>query len=303
MANYDGYIGSGSVVDVVFMTCIDHGKAAGHLDYRLCQPQIVPIFGTFYAENEPDKGGEDSGVSFNKVIYGGRLIYNDLYLASGEITAFEFELFKLVEGEKDQLIGVYPTDQSGVVFAEKPSPGNYVFREVPSATQTDPINGAYWYPWGAIYPNDADGLYFTIALNGDVTWRDFSGQGSPVVDNKYYCKHYHVWSELIDELWYYQEQEALGNGKLVTINGVLGWLKYGDCTGTHYFEHVEWDEIELKGSYGPTCTTPGKFVVECCGTGIDIIYGEPTGHLHTSGPLEEYGGREWCYDCGRFIED
>jgi hypothetical protein len=78
--NYEGYVGSGTVVDVVYMICdnAEHNAVS-------CQPQIVPIFGTFYVENEPENGGEEGGVSFSKTKYG------------VPTSGFDFELFKLNE--------------------------------------------------------------------------------------------------------------------------------------------------------------------------------------------------------------
>jgi len=49
MENYEGYIGSGSVVDVLFLTSIYYNGSSD--DFATRQPQIVPIFGTFYVEN------------------------------------------------------------------------------------------------------------------------------------------------------------------------------------------------------------------------------------------------------------
>ncbi|MCL2706731.1 MAG: hypothetical protein FWE97_00995 [Dehalococcoidia bacterium] len=47
IANYDGYKGNGTVIDVVYMVCED-----GH-DYYDCQPQLVPVYGeTIIFENQ-----------------------------------------------------------------------------------------------------------------------------------------------------------------------------------------------------------------------------------------------------------
>ncbi|MCL2504567.1 MAG: hypothetical protein FWE94_08300, partial [Coriobacteriia bacterium] len=40
MANYQGYVGSGKIVDLVFMVCEDHEHS-----YQTCQPQLVPVYG------------------------------------------------------------------------------------------------------------------------------------------------------------------------------------------------------------------------------------------------------------------
>ena len=179
LANYGGYVGSGSVVDVVYMMCAEHGVD----DYGLanCQPQIVPIFGTFYVENEPG-GVERGSVQFNKVKNGGNdpiefwLDENDEL----DYERFYFELYRFVEGiGYTELVDTYSSDYNGLVAVEDLAPGSYVFKEV---TYVD----SKGVEWKAIYPNDGDGLYFTITEDGDTVWPEeyeLEDQEVPTVNN------------------------------------------------------------------------------------------------------------------------
>jgi uncharacterized surface anchored protein len=118
--NYADYVGSGKVVDVLYMICSVDGSPAS---YPNRQPQIVPVFGTFFVTNELEDDEEFYGsVTFNKVKYGGELGW-----AGAE--EFFFDLFKIVDGV-ETLVGTYPTDFYGRVSVEGLVPGAYVFREV-----------------------------------------------------------------------------------------------------------------------------------------------------------------------------
>jgi hypothetical protein len=154
------------------------------------QPQIVPIFGTFYVENEPEEGFR---VSFTKTKYGGLLPVGD-----GE---FAFELFEILEDET-VLVDTYYTDPNGIVTADDLPPGSYVFKEVPKLFWDEPYHGEdgdYNLLWGANYPGGKDGLYFDIVLVGNqcvVVWADYNGGGNPTVDNVVLCKHNAFWNNL-----------------------------------------------------------------------------------------------------------
>ena len=184
IANYEGYVGSGSVIDVVYMVSTENSD-----DPENNQPQIVPIFGTFYVQNEPDGGGIDGGVSFNKVMLGGDLSYFDFFMATGTIPEFSFDLFKYNDGTGEyDIYGTYTTDFDGAVAVNNLNPGKYVFKEVLPLFDIPGI-GEYNLVWNAIYPNGADGLYFEITANGDTVWRD-TNEEVPTVDNKFFDKSY-----------------------------------------------------------------------------------------------------------------
>ena len=68
MANYDGYVGYGNVVDVVYMTG-QNSDGTINYDFLNCQPQIVPIFGMFYVENELDTAQSGLTVTANATEY------------------------------------------------------------------------------------------------------------------------------------------------------------------------------------------------------------------------------------------
>jgi len=164
----------------------------------ICQPQLVPYKGTFYVENEFIPGGEDGGVSFQKVKYGGLLPIDKL-------DEFGFELF-LIDGEDEISQGIYYTDEYGKVAVENLEPGNYVFREVMTYDPDTIVQDGWLYRfvWNAIYPCavencdcDNDGLYFTILANGDTEWLDcydLNEEGEPTVNNEFFCKHTWLWS-------------------------------------------------------------------------------------------------------------
>jgi hypothetical protein len=253
MANYEGYVGNGLVVDVVYMTCKDHG-VNGHT-FTTCQPQIVPVFGTFFVENELKNGGEGF-VRFNKVKYGGLLPVNG--------DEFSFELHRLVEGKEDEYVGTYFTkndgNNKGIVEADGLAPGNYVFKEIPAVDhstipnlENDPNGGhGFRYVWKAIYPGLGGGLFFTIPPNGgEAIWPKEYGLDKaiiPTVDNVYYCKHSLQWTfapnqEEFD--WVMTQDNAAAFPVEGHPYGQWGYLWSGIC-GDAAFD-IAYTE--------PTCTT------------------------------------------------
>ena len=67
-----GYIGE--IVDLVYMVCDEHH------DFAKCQPQLVPIYGTFYVENKPEDGGKkETDIFLKKYVKQGEIIieWND----------------------------------------------------------------------------------------------------------------------------------------------------------------------------------------------------------------------------------
>jgi len=184
----DGYVGNGSVIDVVYMVGVDAKyEKFGEKDFINCQPQIAPIFGTFFVENEPedDTGIKDDNdievsVSFLKTKYSGLL-----NVAKDE---FSFELFS-----GGSLVGTFTTDSGGTVTMNNLVPGSYVIREVLSASTEHAVgNGEFGLVWKALYPKGADGLYFTIDADGAVDWRD----GDNEINNVYINKTQLLWAPL-----------------------------------------------------------------------------------------------------------
>jgi len=192
--NYDGYVGEGNVVDVLFL--VDENTPLnedGSFKFSAHQPQIVPIFGKFYVKNEV--AGFHSSVSFMKVKYGGKFPVGDC--------EFSFDLFRIVDDE-EVYVGTYYTNVFGTVTVPDDgtlTPGDYVFREI-LTVDLDDISGwigfdaSYRFVWKVIYPGGADGLYFSIDENGKETWEEEFEEGydMPIVNNEYYCKHAFLWT-------------------------------------------------------------------------------------------------------------
>jgi len=248
--NYEGYVGSGVVVDVVYMQAYDANGSA--LDLVGAQPQIVPIFGKFYVENElvKDVFGE---ASFNKTVYDG--------LVPISAGMFSFKLFEIV-GNEEILVGTFSNDSNGVVSTGKIlKPGNYVFKEVWTLFWNANPDGTgafdeYNLVWHANYPGSGDGLYFEINAIGGTVWRDYAGSGLPTVNNKLYCKHHVLWGA--GDVFYFgheYEQIAVGGDSIIRFcnwcdkdfeiigvtaatceHGTRIWLACPDgCTGTGIF--------------------------------------------------------------------
>ena len=294
MENYKDYVGNGEVVDVLFMTDVntpffDDGKP----NYKQCQPQIVPVFGTFFVENEPEEiiTPKVGDVSFNKTKYDGLLTVG--------ADEFAFDLFKIVDDDKIYVDTFY-TDFLGKVEAKKLEPGEYVFREVWALVFDDGLGfdedgneaNIYNLVWKAIYPDDSkDGLYFAIDANGECVWPeyDLDEDGNPTVDNKIYCKHHVMWGAGDD--FYFSldyDLEKCGGGNII---------KFGDyCDGT----------LEVVGNRAPSCEACGILWLGCsenCGIGTGIEYGEKLEH-DINKPIAlapGYGdGFVWfiCSNCG-----
>ncbi|MCL2477209.1 hypothetical protein [Candidatus Bathycorpusculum sp.] len=261
LENYKGYqstkdIDELRIVDVVYLFCED-----GH-DSHSCQPQLVPVYeGKHVFIN---KLQEEFDVSFTKTKYGG-----DLPVAKGE---FEFKLhkFNAETNDYDLFIGLYPTDEYGVVTA-KLAPGSYVFTEVWTTVfdgglgfdeEGNPVEN-YNLVWKAIYPGGADGLYFTIAIDGAVTWK----YGDNTVDNEIYGKHNVLWApDGYDPVALTLPHEYVielgeGNGKIIVITNISGAT------------------MTVVGIVKPDCTRRGIVWLGCSdGTGTSIEFGEQLGH-------------------------
>jgi len=263
MANYEGYIGSATVIDVLFLTSV---KETGDEEtYRDCQPQIVPIFGTFYVENEPEESGEDFGVSFTKEKYGGLLVVDP--------DEFAFDLFK-IEGTDEIWHGRYFTEFGGTVSVKNLDPGKYVFREVFGYADPyffiDELNEELFGTWGFIWAshNYIDGLFFELNALGRVIWDvpedDLDEAGNPKVDNWLICKHNIMWSA-----------EYNYHGGAVPNPDGDGWIVYHEgmndfCGG--------W----LVAYYIPaTCEKPAMIAFGCsegCGVGTGVEEDPALGH-------------------------
>ena len=150
--NYAGFVGSGKVVDVVFLVC-----EAGH-DFINCQPQLVPIYGGGSFDNKTNPGNFYGMASFTK--YKLEIGEDDAILANGS-EGFVFDLYMLDEDGDWELIESIPVELDGTVTSsDKLDPGEYKFVEQNAAG------------WQAFYGADpaADGLYFTITEKGDLEW-------------------------------------------------------------------------------------------------------------------------------------
>jgi len=157
----------------------------------------------------------EGAASFNKVKYGGALD-----VAAGE---FEFDLFKIVDGVK-VYHDTYLTDLNGVVSVENLEPGSYVFKEVLAVDHSTGNNETYSLVWKAIYPGDADGLYFEILANGDVVWANFNDIGNPTVNNVHHCKHNMLWVNTpVDQIGFTPE----GGYTVVSVLGMCGTVEGG----------------------------------------------------------------------------
>jgi hypothetical protein len=283
MDNYDVYVGGGKVIDVLFMTYVDTPFIDGKPDYTTCQPQIVPIFGTFYVENEPVDGEFNSSVSFQKVKYDG--IFP---VAPDE---FSFDLFEIIGDDQEKYIGTFYTDTEGKVAAPNLSPGEYVFKENWAFYQT-PGGAISWkFVWEPQYPNGKDGLYFKIQ-DGKVIWEDYGED--PVLNNELLCKHELIW---VNEL---NGTEAAAGAIVAEVDG--GWITLGSgkCGG------------HCVADYRPaTCTTNEIIWFSCdkAGNGIcdamvfNVIISGPLGHLEDVFELGANPGLVWvrCSRCGQLV--
>jgi len=238
MANYKGT--KGPIAEVVYLEY--PGYANGNPNH--IQPQVIPLFGEYELENEPeDPKTPDGGGSFKKELY-----YDMETLREAEVdlsawfNLFTFNLFKFDEECEDDgcdgycdFIGVYkPNAYTGVVTFENLPLGSYVFKEV-FVPLDDTFTGdgdALWsIIWAALYPGERDGLYFDVVLGtspaglpvAEVVWAD-SDEDVPTVINGLLCKH--------DIIWHGQDNL---DGNIPNPFGE-GWIKYGDCYGRGFLE-------------------------------------------------------------------
>jgi len=273
LANFADYVGNGSVIDVIYMVGVDKdGNQLPKEDYRNAQPQIVPIFGTFYVENELEET-IDAGISFTKVKFGGLL-----EVLEGE---FAFDLFKKdAEGNYIIKIGTYYTDASGKVTAEGLEPGSYKFVEV-LATYAIP-EADYKFIW------KADDLFFEINAEGKVVWavadEDLDDNGNPTVNNTFWNKSIMQWVKDI--------QTGAG-----TMGDELdgGYIFFPGGAGS--------DTVLYEVSY-PTCMQGGViwffYSDEDGNKGqplMSIYFAEATGHIWE---LSEDGSGLVCNDSGHY---
>ena len=307
-----GYFGD--ILDLVYMVCDKHH------DFETCQPQLVPIFGTFYVENEPEEGGEDGGVKFNKLVYGGSL--GEYFVATGVELQFSFDLFRLVD---DEYVLADDVGENGRFYAEAVSlgavsverlkPGNYVFKEVAgsggfflNSNEDNPeVNGTWGLVWNAIYPCDGcedcpggDGLYFTMPANGaDAVWPEcyeLDAVGAPSVNNVFYCKH-HVF-------WTVHEYQGAFIKQIPIDDGAGGYINFmnPETFAGYCGENAQF------AVFPATCTREARFSLACgCkATETGGSVGEPLGHdIDYSNPTPIYAKDNVSvagfivYGCGR----
>ena len=274
MENYNGYVGNGKIVDVLFLTDVNTPfNADGSPNYTECQPQIVPVYGTFYVENEPeDEITFEGTVSFNKTKYNG--------LLPVDADEFAFDLFKKVNGAWEP-IGTYYTDIMGCVTVVKLAPGEYKFVEQWTTVFDGGLGegdfaGSWNLVWKAIYPGEkTDGLYFEIPkTGGDAAWPadyELDEAGNPTVNNVIYSKHNVMWA--VDA--YDPSALTLQGGKFEVIElgeGKGKIISFTDwCNGT----------LEVIEIIDPTCQHLGLVWLGCtvdgC-SGISLEFGELCAH-------------------------
>jgi hypothetical protein len=271
IANYATYKSAGKIVDVVVLEC-EHGH-----DYYDCQPQIVPVYkGTHVFVN---KLKTTFDVSFTKTKFG-RLLFADA-------DEFAFDLFQIENGAETFIETIYTKD--GGVVATKLAPGNYVFRE---QLKTYAISGIddYRLIWKALYPGDADGLYFTISATGVVTW-DYDcvldDDGNVILDNTFWNKSVMQWVSEIQ-----------------TGAGRMG----DEFDGGYIFfpEGVDASDDVIYEVTPPNCKQGGViwfFYSKADGTKgeplMDIAYTNALGHDHSV--LSDVGDSLVCKNCGEQI--
>jgi len=288
-----GYVGSGTVIDVVYMLGVDADYNTLDEEHWInAQPQIVPIFGVFYVENEPEGGGEDFSIMFTKTKYGGLLeVFAD---------EFSFDLYEIA-GEEEVFIENYPTGFGGVVFAENLLPGSYVFKELVSIVSNTGHaidNYGYKHTWTVAE------VGFTINADGSIVWGgDVDEDGNYVIDNEIMCK----------------------NGLQLAADGEFGsWANCGayewvliPATCTRPAEIQAWCNCGEHGHYDPNATEgfAGLFIGEALGhTFLDDdaeVYVWALDAVITIGELRNHpNGLHWfgldgfvgvCETCGEFV--
>jgi len=264
LANYEDYTGGGNIASVVYMIC-EHS----HNIYN-CQPQLVPVYGTFYVENVPEEVPLVGSVSFTKLLHG------EATVGAGD---FAFDLFKIEDGVETK-IGTFETAADGVVFVNGLAPGNYVFREILGLTdlylnvndEFPEVNGTWGLILGPIYPNGDDGLYFEIPANGgNAVWPagyPLDEEGNPTVNNEYFCKHSVFWSKGVYQ-GAFKVQIALDGGADGYINIMDPDTFAGYC-----------GKFAIYTVFPATCTRPERISISCaCGaTATGYSVGDALGH-------------------------
>ena len=313
MANYEGYIGSGSVIDVVFLT--SRYETGDESTYRECQPQIMPIFGAFYVENMLEDD-ELVNVSFLKQKYGGILpVYAN---------EFSFELFKKDDDGSytvsvpcscgaDDCDGLYYTDAGGMVNLNNLTPGDYLVKEnrsIVSGTGDAIDNYGYKHVW------TIGELCFTIDDKGDVAWYDKDGiETVAVINNEIICK---------GALQYLSKEHIIAvylNGDESLFEAQLNWIVYDSHTFVDYAYDRKGNIIGVYTTYGcdaagvyrgeitpATCTSDAILNVHCdCHESHGARIAIPNtalGHKyieidHNEADCVNNGyTRFWCENCG-----
>lgn len=284
MENYEDYTGEGKVVNIVFMVCENPEHK-----FITCQPQIVPIYDPAF-NNKFFTDFKYGDVSFTKVKYAGSTPL------SVDANEFGFKLFKIVNNE-EICIGVYYTDEFGVVTVKDLEPGSYVFREMWALFWDEAYHGEdgdYNLVWRAVYPGDDDGLYFEIDVNGNTVWPEVYALcecENPTVNNVVSCKHCVFWNNL-DVYYSSLPHEA------IPFNG--GWIIVFDDNCGGYFEATY---------QAATCEVPGIIWLFCteCDMGTSITVEDPLGHNFEATGQYKYDAEtgtvtigEWytCSNCG-----
>jgi len=260
----EGYVGE--ITNLVYMVC-EH-----HHEFETCQPQLVPIYGTTQFVNKL-RDNPSFDVSFTKTKYGG--------VWAVEADEFAFDLFKIVDGT-EVYVETCTTAAGGVVTAKGLTSGDYVFREVWAYAIGTGNDDSYALVWKPIYPdNDADGLYFTIAVNGVVTWAGYDGDDKPTVDNVFYCKHSVVWSA--DYYYGMQTKEKIRLPDGSWINIFAEGNTYCPHTGT----------LTVLTTVPATCYNGGYTIAYCSG-GCDVttVFGVTPSLVHNYVLESGY----WPYD-------
>jgi len=251
--NFSGYKGSGKIGDIVYMLCENEEHT-----YEFCQPQLVPVYGGTPVFNNKLK--ETFGVEFTKTKFG----------ESFAVTTdkFGFDLFEIVDG-KEEFVDTYYTNEFGKVTVDELTPGEYVFREKLSLYDIAGI-AEYKLIWKAIYPKDADGLYFELKADGTVIWAGDETMADAEVDNTFWNKSVKQWVT-IDQL---EEFTGLGEIGEIFEDGFI-FFPHGVDAGDEVIYDVD----------QPSCTQGGAiwfFYSKADGSKGEplmvIYFGEPLGH-------------------------
>ena len=178
MANYEGYVGKGTIADVVFMVC-EH-----HHSYITCQPQLVPVYAGDKFNNKPtDPMNFSAQPAFSKFIKTGEDDFDYIWPEDVQFT-FILERYNFVSGEYDDFVCECTNDDTGEVLGpdleyDANNSYNNMYRFIEKEESG-------WIP-----VNYKDGIFFELVLFGDqakVSWMNLNenlyDETRPIMFNK-----------------------------------------------------------------------------------------------------------------------